>query len=55
MIDIKKGELTLRVRDEKVHFNLNQSLKQVDFENADCKTVEMVVPINSELSIDYKI
>ena len=27
LIDVKKGELTLRVRDEAVHFNLNQSLK----------------------------
>ena len=27
LIDVKKGELTLRVGDEKVHFNLNQSLK----------------------------
>ena len=28
LIDVKKGELTLRVRDEAVHFNLNHSLKQ---------------------------
>ena len=27
LIDMKKGELTLRVRDEAVHFNLNDSLK----------------------------
>ena len=27
MIDVKKGELTLRVGDEAIHFNLNQSLK----------------------------
>ena len=27
LIDVKKGELTLRVGDEAVHFNLNQSLK----------------------------
>ena len=27
LIGVKKGELTLRVRDEAVHFNLNQSLK----------------------------
>ena len=25
--DVKKGELTLKVGDEEVHFNLNQSLK----------------------------
>ena len=27
LIDVKKGELALRVRDEAVHFNLNHSLK----------------------------
>ena len=27
LIDVKKGELTLCIGDEKVHFNLNQSLK----------------------------
>ena len=34
LIDVKKGELTLRVGTEEVHFNLNQSLKQPDFERA---------------------
>ena len=28
LIDVKKGELTLSVGDEAVHFNLNHSLKQ---------------------------
>ena len=36
LIDVKKGELTLRVGDEEVHFNLNQSLKQPDFEKVEC-------------------
>ena len=27
LIDVKKGELSLRVGDEVVHFNMNQSLK----------------------------
>ena len=27
LIDVKKGELTLRVGEEAVHFNLNKSLK----------------------------
>ena len=55
LIDVKKGELTLRVRDEKVHFNLNQSLKQPDVNNAKCKNVEQVVPISPELIYDCKI
>ena len=55
LIDVKKGELTLRVGDEAVHFNMNQSLKQPEFDNVDCKTVETIVPINSELKHDCKI
>ena len=27
LIDLKKGELTLKMGNEEVHFNLNQSLK----------------------------
>ena len=55
LIDVKKGELTLRVGDGEVHFNLNQSLKQPEFENAECKTIETIVPISSELIYDCKI
>ena len=55
LIDVKKGELTLMEGDEKVHFNLNQRLKQPDFDNAGCKIVEQVVPINSKLKYDFKI
>ena len=40
--------------DEEVHFNLNQSLKKPDFEKAEYKNVEKVVPISSELIDDYK-
>ena len=39
-IDVKKGELILIIGDEVVHFNLNQSLKHPEFDNADCKIVE---------------
>ena len=55
LIDVKKGELTLRVGEEKVHFKLNQGLKQHDLDNADCKNVEQVVPISPELIFDCKI
>ena len=55
MIDVKKGELTLRVRDETVPLNLNQSLKQPEFDNIDCKIIETKVPINFELKNDCKI
>ena len=49
LIDVKKGELTLRVGDGAVHFKLNTSLKQSEFESPDCKTVETIVPISSKL------
>ena len=49
LIDVKKGELTLRVGEEAVHFNLNKSLKQSECESTDCKNVEKIVPISLEL------
>ena len=55
LIDVKKEELTLRVGDEAVHFNLNQSLKQPEFYNTDFKIVETKVPISSEIINDCKI
>ena len=54
MIDVKKGELNLRVGDKAVHFNLNQSLKQFDCDNAESKIVEQFVPISPELINDCK-
>ena len=55
LIDVKKGKLTLRVGDEAVHFNLNHTLKQQEFDNVDCKFVETKVPISFELINDCKI
>ena len=53
LINVRKGELILRVGDE-VHLNLNQSLKQPDFEKDGYKNVEKVVPTSSELIDDCK-
>ena len=55
LIDVKKGELILRIGDEVVHFNLNQSLKHPEFDNVDCKIVETKIPNSSELKNDCKI
>ena len=55
LIDVKKGELTLKVRDEAVNFNINQSLKHPKFDNVDCTIVETKVPISSELRNYCKI
>ena len=48
LIDVKKGELTLRVGTEEVHFNLNQSLKQHDVEKAQCMRVDNVIHVSKE-------
>ena len=40
--DVKKGELTLRVRIEEVHFNLSKSLKQHEVEQAKCMRIDKV-------------
>ena len=53
LIDVKKGELTLRVGNEVVHFNLNHSLKQSELINAECEIIETKIPISSELINDY--
>ena len=34
---------------------MNQSLKQPEFDNFECKIVEQVIPINSELKYDCNI
>ena len=52
LIDVKRGELTLKVGDEAVHFNLNHNLKQPELSNVDCEIVETKIPISSEL-INY--
>ena len=50
LIDVKKGELTLRVGDEAVHFNLNHSLKQPELSSADCEIVETKILVSFELA-----
>ena len=37
LIDVKNWELTLRVGDEAVHFNLNHNLKQPELNSTDCE------------------
>ena len=49
---MKKRELTLRVGDEAVHFNLNHSLKQPELSNTDCEILETKIPISPELNND---
>ena len=52
LINVKKGELTLNVRDEAMYFNLNHSLKQPEFINANFESVETKIPSSYELIND---
>ena len=52
LIDVKKGELTLKVRDEAVHFNLNHNLKQPELSSTDCEIVETKIHVSFELTTD---
>ena len=55
LIDVQKGELTLRVGDEAVHFNLNKSLEQPDVDVEICMAVENSSPISVELNFDCNL
>ena len=46
LIDVKKRELILRVGIEEVHFNLNQKLKQPDFEKAQWMRIDNVIHVS---------
>ena len=55
LIDVQKGELTLRVGNEAVHFNLNKSLAQSDVDEENYMAVDNISPISLELNFDYNI
>ena len=55
LIDVQKGELTLRVGNEAMHFNLNRSLEHLDVDAESCMAVEknnlLSVELNSGCTI----
>ena len=55
LIDVKKSELTLRVGNEAVHFNLNKSLTQSNADEENCMDVENFSPVSLELNSDCNI
>ena len=59
LIDVQKGELTLRVGNEAVHFNLNRSLEHPDVEAEGCMDVEnnslLSVELNSDCILQHSI
>ena len=50
LIDIQKGELTLRVGDEAMHFNINRSLEHPNVESDSCMAVRNTSLLNDELN-----
>ena len=59
LIDVQKGELTLRVGNEAVHFNLNRSLEHPDVDVESCMALEnnslLSVELNSDCTIQHSI
>ena len=55
LIDVQKGELTLRVGNEAVHFNLNKSLTQSDVDAENCNVVDNSSPISFDLISDCNL
>ena len=59
LIDMQKGELTLRVGNEAVHFNLNRSLEHPDVDAESCMAVEnnslLSVELNSDCILQHSI
>ena len=59
LIDVQKGELTLRVGNEAVHFNLNRSLEHPDVDAESCMAVEnnslLSVELNSDCTLQPSI
>ena len=52
LIDVQKGELTLRVGDEAVQFNINRSLEHPNVEADSCMAVRKNSFLNDELNSD---
>ena len=59
LIDVQKGELTLRVGNEAVHFNLNRSLEHPNVDAESCMAVEnnslLSVELNSDCILQHSI
>ena len=52
LIDVQKGELTLRVRDEAVQFNINRSLEHSNVKSDSCMAERNTSLLNDELNSD---
>ena len=55
LIDVHKSELTLRVGNETVHFNLNRSLEHPDVDAESCMAIENNSLLSVELNSNYTL
>ena len=55
LIDVQKGELTLRVGDEAVQFNLHKILTQPDVDVETCMVVDSIYPFSFEPNSDCNL
>ena len=55
LINVQKGELTLRVGDEAVQFNLHKSLTQHDVDAKNCMAVDSIYPFSFALNPDCNL
>ena len=55
LIDVKKGEPTLRVGNEAMHFNLDKSLTQSDVDAENCNAIDNGSPICFDLIFDCNL
>ena len=55
LIDVQKGELTLKVGDEEVHFNINRSLEHPTVETDGCMAVRNNSFLNDDCIIQHSI
>ena len=53
LIDVKNGELTLRVGDEQVMFNLYKGMDFPSDENAICMRIDNLIPSQDEMLYDF--
>ena len=55
MIDVQKGELTLRVGDETIQFNFYKILKQPYADAENCMAIDSIYPFSFELNSDRNL
>ena len=55
LINVQKGELTLRVGDEAIQFNLHKSLTQPAVDAENCMAIDSIYPFSFELNSDCNL